>query len=54
MLQALYSAQMEEHDAASVMQSFEYHVGRLNELGILQLALMPCMLEVGERVIEEG
>lgn len=54
MLQALYSAQMEENDAASVMQSFEYHVGRLNELGILQLALMPCMLEVGERVIEEG
>ena len=54
MLQALYSAQIEGNDAASVMQSFEYHVGRLNELGILQVALMPRMLEVSDRVIEEG
>lgn len=53
-LQALYSAQIEGSDAASVMQSFEYHVMRLNELGILQVALMPGMLEMGERVIEEG
>lgn len=54
MFQALYSAQIEESDAASVMQSFEYHIGRLNELGVLQVALMPSMLEMGERVIEEG
>lgn len=54
MLQALYSAQIEEADSASVMQSFEYHIGRLNELGVLQVALLPSMLEMGERVIEEG
>lgn len=53
-LQALYSAQIEGGDAISVMQSFEYHIGRLNELGILQVALIPSMLEIGERVIEEG
>ena len=53
-LQALYSAQIEGSDAVSVMQSFEYHIGRLNELGILQVALLPSMLEMGERVIEEG
>ena len=53
-LQALYSAQIEGNDTATVMQSFEYHIGRLNELGILQVALMPSMLEMGERVIEEG
>lgn len=53
-LQALYSAQIEGSDAVSVMQSFEYHIGRLNELGILQVALLPSMLEMGGRVIEEG
>lgn len=53
-LQALYASQMEEKDVASAMTDFEYHIGRLNELGVIQLALMPRMLEVGERVIEEG
>lgn len=53
-LQALYACQMEEKDAVGAMTDFEYHIGRLNELGIIQLALMPRMLEVGEQVIEEG
>lgn len=53
-LQALYACQLEEKDAASATTGFEYHIGRLNELGIIQLALMTKMLEVGERVIEEG
>lgn len=53
-LQELYACQIEEKDPISAMQDFEYHVGRLNELGVLQVALMVKMLEVGEKVIEEG
>lgn len=53
-LQELYASQMEEKGSASALKDFEYHVGRLNELGIIQLALMPKMLEVGEAVIEAG
>ena len=53
-LQALYSNQLEEKSSDAVMADFEYHIGRLNELGVIQLALMPRMLEAGERVIEEG
>ena len=53
-LQALYACQMEDKDPVGAMADFEYHIGRLNELGIIQLALMPRMLEVGEQVIEEG
>ena len=53
-LQALYANRIEETDAPSVLKEFEYHVGRLNELGIIQLAIMPRMLEIGERVMEEG
>ena len=53
-LQALYSCQMEHKDSAAVMQDFEYHIGRLNQLGVIQLAVMPALLPVAERVIEEG
>ena len=53
-LQALYACQMEEKALPDTMTAFEYHIGRLNELGIMQLALMTKMVEVGERVIEEG
>jgi len=53
-LQALYSCQMETKEPAAVKQEFEYHIGRLNQLGIIQLALLPAMLPVAERVIEEG
>lgn len=53
-LQELYACQMEGRDAISAVKNFEYHIGRLNELGVIQVALMPKMLEVGERVIEEG
>lgn len=53
-LQALYSCQMEHKDPAAVMQDFEYHIGRLNQLGVIQLAVMPALLPVAERVIEEG
>ncbi len=53
-LQELYACQMEDRDHVTALKDFEYHIGRLNELGIIQVALMPRMLEVGERVIEEG
>lgn len=53
-LQVLYACQMEDKDVASAMKEFDYHVGRLNELGVLQVSLLPIMLEVGEKVIEEG
>ena len=53
-LQALYSCQMEHKDPAAIMQDFEYHIGRLNQLGVIQLAVMPALLPVAERVIEEG
>ena len=45
---------MEDRDHVTALKDFEYHIGRLNELGVIQVALMPRMLEVGERVIEEG
>ena len=53
-LQALYACQLEGNTPDSTMAEFEYHIGRLNELGIIQLALMTRMVEVGEKVIEEG
>lgn len=53
-LQALYSARIENRPDANILADFEYHIGRLNELGIIQLALMPRMVEVAEKVIEEG
>ena len=53
-LQALYANEMDGRDAVGVKKDFEYHIGKLNELGVLQVALLPKMLEVGKRVIEEG
>ena len=53
-LQEVYSCQIEEKDKATAAKEFEYHVGRLNELGVLQVSLLPLMLEAGAKVIEEG
>ncbi len=53
-LQELYACQIEKKTPADALHDFDYHVGRLNELGIVQVALMVRMLEVGEKVIEEG
>ena len=53
-LQALYARQMEDKNVDVAMNDFEYHIARLNELGIIQLALMTRMVEVGAKVIEEG
>lgn len=53
-LQQLYACQIEDKDIATATKEFEYHIGRLNELGVLQVALLPKMIEIGEKVIEEG
>ena len=53
-LQALYAHQMEDKTVDEAMADFEYHIARLNELGIIQLALMTRMVEVGAKVLEEG
>lgn len=53
-LQELYACQIEEKDPVSAGKEFDYHIGRLNELGILQVSLLPLMLETAEQVIEEG
>ena len=33
---------------------FEYHIGRLNELGVLQVALLPRLAEVANEMLEES
>ena len=53
-LQEIYSSQIDGKDAIQASKDFEYHVGRLNELGVLQVSLMTKVLEMAEVVIEEG
>lgn len=53
-LQEVYSCQIEPRDPAAALHEFDYHIGKLNELGILQAALLPRMAEVAARVMEEG
>lgn len=53
-LQEIYSCQIEEKDAIQACKDFEYHVGKLNELGVLQVSLMTKVFEMAEVVIEEG
>ena len=53
-LQEIYSSQIDGKDAIQASKDFEYHVGKLNELGVLQVSLMTKVLEMAEVVIEEG
>lgn len=53
-LQELYSCQIEAKDGLTLGREFEYHIGKLNELGVLQVSLLPLMLKVGAAVIEDG
>ncbi len=53
-LQEVYSCQIEPKDGVTALHEFDYHIGRLNELGILQVSLLPCMAEVAAQVMEEG
>lgn len=54
MLQAIYAGRYEEDDAITVTKAFEYHIAKLNELGVLQVALLPKFVEVGVMMLEEG
>lgn len=53
-LQAIYAGRYEEKNAAEVAKLFEYHIQKLNELGVLQVALLPRFVEVAGEVMEEG
>ena len=53
-LQAVYAGHYEEDDAITVSKAFEYHVAKLNELGVLQVALLPRFVEEGLKMLEEG
>lgn len=53
-LQEVYSCQVEQKDVATAVHEFDYHIGRLNELGVLQVALMPRIVAVAGQMLEEG
>ncbi len=53
-LQAVYSGRYEEDDAITVAKNFEYHVAKLNELGVLQVSLVPRFVDVAMQMLEEG
>lgn len=53
-LQAIYAGRYEEDDPITVSKTFEYHIAKLNELGVLQVALIPRFVEVGVEMLEEG
>lgn len=54
MLQAVYAGRCEEDDIVSVSKTFEYNIAKLNELGVLQVALLPRFAEVAVEMLEEG
>ncbi len=53
-LQTIYAGRFEGDDLITLQRQFEYHVGRLSELGFLQLALLPKTVEVATSIIEES
>lgn len=53
-LQAVYAGRYEEDDVITVSKNFEYHVSKLNELGVLQVSLLPRFVEVAMEMLEEG
>ena len=53
-LQAIYAGRYEGDDTIMVLKAFEYHIAKLNELGVLQVALLPKFVEVGVSMLEEG
>ena len=53
-LQTVYAGRFESDDLTTLLRQFEYHIGRLSELGYLQVALLPKTVEVAATVIEES
>ena len=50
-LQELYSSRIEGKDDDALVKELEYHVGKLNELGVLQVSLLPLPSIVPSPVI---
>ncbi len=53
-LQQVYSCRIEDRDPITAAKEFEYHIGRLNELGILQVALLPRIVQAAADIMEES
>ena len=53
-LQMLYAGRFSENGDIEALQNFNYHITRLNELGVVQVILLPKMVEVAVNVLEEG
>jgi N utilization substance protein B len=53
-LQAVYSSRYEGQESVVAAKDFDYHISRLNELGAIQVALLPRFVEVAATVLEEG
>ena len=53
-LQAIYAGRYEEKSVDEIAKGFEYHIMKLNELGVLQVALLPRFVEEAAGVLEEG
>lgn len=53
-LQELYAAQIDEREPEDTVRDFDSHMQKINELGVLQVALMTKTVEVAEAVLAEG
>lgn len=53
-LQIVYSGRYEDTDPITLSKNFDYHIGRLNELGVLQVSLLPFFAEVAGRILNDS
>jgi len=54
-LQVAYAYRLDLNDNASdAVRTLEYNIGKLNELGVLQVSMLTKMVEVAAKVMEEG
>lgn len=53
-LQTVYMGRYEGGDELGLMRTFDYHMGKLNELGVLQVSLLPLVAEAAGRVMEDA
>lgn len=52
-LQTVYCGRYEDVDTISLSKSFEYHMSHLNELGILQVSLLPFFAQTARQVLQD-
>ncbi|MBR1798415.1 MAG: transcription antitermination factor NusB [Bacteroidales bacterium] len=54
-LQAIYATQCNESSNANeALRTFDYHMQRLNELGVLQIGALPAIVDTCAVVLDEG